>query len=49
MALAIASEGRPTCSIYQVQGVRGSIVGPVSFPFTVPFGTADAGAQSVAA
>ena len=34
---------------YQVQGVRGSIVGPVSFPFTVPFGTADAGAQSVAA
>ncbi len=34
---------------YQVQGIRGSVLGPVSFPFTVPFGTADADAQSVAA
>jgi hypothetical protein len=34
---------------YQVQGVRGSLVGPVSFPFTVPFGSADAGAISAAA
>ncbi len=30
---------------YQVQGIRGSVLGPVSFPFTVPFGTADAAAS----
>ena len=29
---------------YRVQGVRGSIFGPVSFPLTVQFGSADAGA-----
>ena len=28
---------------YRVQGVRGSIVGPASFPLTVQFGSADAG------
>ena len=36
---------------YQVQGIRGSVLGPVSFPFTVPFGTVDgvAGEASQAA
>ena len=34
---------------YQVQGIRGSVTGPVSFGFNVKFGTNDAAAAAQAA
>ncbi len=34
-------------AMYQVRGIRGSITGPASFPITVQFGSADAGAEGL--